>query len=210
MQLLLIRHALPLRVEGAEGPADPDLSEIGHAQARHLAEYLTDPATGEQIDALYTSPMRRAEQTAAPLAVALGRAAVVDDDLAEFDRDANEYVPLEELKATGDPRYLELVGGGEAADPEFEQFRIRALAAVGRIVAAHPGEHVAVVCHGGVINVVAAAVLGIDTPMFFAPDYTSISRIAAARSGERSILTLNETPHLRTTDLHRGLYTPRR
>ena len=41
MELLLIRHALPVRVEGAEGTAaDPELAELGHEQARALAEYL--------------------------------------------------------------------------------------------------------------------------------------------------------------------------
>ena len=40
MELILIRHALPVRMEVTEGTADPHLDERGHAQARHLAEYL--------------------------------------------------------------------------------------------------------------------------------------------------------------------------
>ena len=59
--------------------------------------------------------------------------------------------------------------------------------AVERIVAAHPGQRVAVVCHGGVINAYAGHVLGIDEPLFFLPAYTSISRVLAASTGERSI-----------------------
>jgi probable phosphoglycerate mutase len=43
MELLLIRHALPVRVEGAEGTAaDPDLSDLGHEQAKALAAWLAD------------------------------------------------------------------------------------------------------------------------------------------------------------------------
>jgi hypothetical protein len=53
------------------------------------------------------------------------------------------------------------------------------------------------VCHGGVINAWASHVLGIAELLFFAPDYTSINRFFAASSGERSVATLGETPHLR-------------
>ena len=53
------------------------------------------------------------------------------------------------------------------------------------------------VCHGGVINGWAGHVLGLGPQMFFNPDYTSINRFRAASSGERSIVSLNETAHLR-------------
>ena len=54
------------------------------------------------------------------------------------------------------------------------------------------------ICHGGVINTYAADVLGLGGQMFFAPDYTSINRFMVASSGERSVLTLNDTGHLRS------------
>ncbi|MEY3619588.1 MAG: hypothetical protein RL726_2286, partial [Actinomycetota bacterium] len=60
MEIILVRHAIPLRREVESGAADPDLSESGVRQARLMADYLVD----EGIDALYTSPMRRAKQTA--------------------------------------------------------------------------------------------------------------------------------------------------
>jgi probable phosphoglycerate mutase len=69
--------------------------------------------------------------------------------------------------------------------------------AIERTIAAHGGRRVAVVCHGGVINAWASHVLGISELLFFAPDYTSINRFFAASSGERSVATLGETPHLR-------------
>ena len=68
MELLLIRHALPIRIEGAEGAADPPLAELGRRQADALAEHLVD----EGVDVLVTSPMRRAIETAAPVAERLG------------------------------------------------------------------------------------------------------------------------------------------
>lgn len=192
MQLWMIRHALPLRVEGATGAADPGLATEGHDQARRLADWLR----GGPIEAVWSSPLRRARETAAPLAAALGVDVLVDDDLAEWDRDADAYIPLEELKAEGDPRYQELVDGTWAGEDEGAAFASRLLAAMDRIVAAHPGGEVAVVCHGGVINVYVAHVLGLGQAMFFHPGYTSVSRVHAARSGARGIASINETGHL--------------
>ena len=63
MELLLIRHALPVRRELDEGSPIPSCAD-GHAQAEHLARYLAD----ERFDAIYASPLRRAHQTAEPLA----------------------------------------------------------------------------------------------------------------------------------------------
>jgi 2,3-bisphosphoglycerate-dependent phosphoglycerate mutase len=188
MELLLIRHALPVRVDegSAAGPADPRLSDLGLAQAKALAAWLAE----EPVDALWTSPMRRARETARPLADRLGLEPIQDEGLAEFDKDAASYIPIEELKAAGDPRWNEV--------PERpEHFAKVVVGAIERIVERHPGARVAVVCHGGVINAYAGHVLGVDAPLFFLPTYTSISRVFAASTGQRSIHTLNESAHLR-------------
>ena len=195
MQLWMIRHALPVRVEGVAGAADPGLAPEGHDQARRLAEWLQ----GGPVDAVWSSPLRRARETAAPLAAALGVDVVIDDDLAEWDRHADSYIPLEELKAEGDPRYQELVDGTWADEDEGAAFAVRLLAAVDRVIAAHPGGEVAVVCHGGVINVYLAHVLGLAQAMFFHPGYTSVSRVQAARSGARGVASINEMGHLHRT-----------
>ncbi len=188
MELLLIRHALPVRVdEGTtDGPADPPLADLGRRQADALAEWLAS----EAIDALWTSPMRRALETAAPVASRLGLTPVVDEGLAEYDRDAASYIPIEELKAAGDPRWNQV--------PERpEHFAGVVVDTVERLVRAHPRQRVAVVCHGGVINAYTGHVLRLDQPLFFLPAYTSISRVLAAGSGQRSIGSLNEAAHLR-------------
>ncbi|MET0159370.1 MAG: histidine phosphatase family protein, partial [Acidimicrobiales bacterium] len=64
MDLLLIRHALPVRIDDGEGPADPELSDEGWRQAGALAAWLAD----EEIEAMVASPLRRAQETAEPLA----------------------------------------------------------------------------------------------------------------------------------------------
>jgi probable phosphoglycerate mutase len=204
MELLLIRHALPVHRELVTGAADPELSAAGQAQAGHLADYLAT----ERLDAVYSSPLRRAVETGAPVAARHGLEPVVIDDVAEWDRMSPEYVPVEELKAADDPRWRALVAGVWTSDESPAQFRARVLAAIERLVDAHGGGRIAVVCHGGVINTYLAAVLGLDPmrPGFFYPNYTSIHRVMAAGTGQRSILTINETSHLRGTGLPIGLH----
>jgi probable phosphoglycerate mutase len=204
VELLLIRHGLPMRREVDDGAADPELSTAGHTQAEHLADYLA----GERIDAVYASPLRRAFQTAEPVAQRFGLTIGVVDAVAEWDRHANEYVPVEELKAANDPRWQAMLRGEWTVHDESpDDFRTRTVEAIEGLIAAHGGETIAVVCHGGVINGYLAHVLGLaDGQNFFYPNYTSVHRVAAARSGERSIVTVNETPHLRGTGLPIGLF----
>jgi probable phosphoglycerate mutase len=156
-------------------------------QAQALADWLKAEVA---VDAIWASPMQRAVETAAPVAEALGLPVTVDEGLCEFDRHADSYIPIEELKAANDPRWYEV--------PERpEDFVAHVVAAVERVVAAHASQRVAVICHGGVINAYCGHVLGIDEPLFFLPAYTSISRVLASAAGPRSIGSLNETAHVR-------------
>ena len=193
MELLIIRHGLPVRIDDAGGPADPELSELGHRQAQQLADWLRH----DTISAIYTSPMRRAVQTAAPLAHAFGHEPIVDEELAEFDRNQHFYVPIEELKAANDPRYQQIMSG-QPMEGEVDPFTFREVVtvAVERIIEANRGGTVAIVCHGGVINAYASHVLGIEFPLFFQPHYTSVNRFLASSAGHRTVGSLNETGHL--------------
>ena len=195
MELVLVRHGLPVRRELVDGIADPELAPDGRTQANRLADYLA----GEKIDAVYVSPLKRAIETAAPLASRLGISPVVEEDISEFDRNSKEYVPIEELRGTDDPRWLKMIRGEwEEGHDHPELFRQRVIAACERIIERHPGEKVVAVCHGGVINQYLAHILGIDTQLgFFYPQYTSIHRVVASRNGLRSLSTLNEVAHLR-------------
>jgi probable phosphoglycerate mutase len=205
MELLIIRHALPIRRELDSGIADPELSPEGLEQAEHLGQYLAQ----EKIHAIYASPLRRAQQTAAPLAKIQGLDIVTEDDVAEWDRNSSEYVPVEELKAANDPRWQAMVRGEwNVHEESSDEFNKRTIDAVERLIAQHSGQTIAIVCHGGVINSYLTHILGLSSFQqgFFYPNYTSIHRVAAARSGERSIVTINETSHLRGTGLPMGLF----
>lgn len=192
MELLLIRHAEPERVPEGPAPADPGLTPAGHDQAAALARWLA----AERLDAVVTSPLRRARETAAPLAAAHGLPVEIDDDLAEYDRETTSYIPVEELRATGDPRWHAMVEGrlAELAGTDPQAFLERVVGAVERLVARHPGGRVAVVCHGGVINAYVGHILGIRRPLWFEPFYAAVTRVEASRSGARTLRTLNEGP----------------
>ncbi|MCW2714670.1 MAG: histidine phosphatase family protein [Frankiales bacterium] len=196
MEIVLVRHALPVRVDATPdgGPADPELAANGHEQAQRVVEALA----GETITALYTSPSRRARETAFPLEQALGMTALVEEGIAEFDAQDGSYVPVEELRAAGDARWTALAAG-ELYSPNVDPvaFRARVVDAVERIAAEHPGGRAVLFSHAGSINAAAGHVLGQERPIWFAPAYCSITRIAAARGGRRGLVSLNETGHVR-------------
>jgi broad specificity phosphatase PhoE len=195
VEIVLVRHALPLRVELESGIADPELGAEGHEQAAKMAAYLGT----EDIEAIFVSPLRRAIETARPLEQRLGITAEVVYGVAEFDRNSREYVPMEELRAANDPRWEKLMRGEwDGADGNPNEFKTRVVQSIEDIIVGNPGGRVVVVCHGGVINQYLAHVLQIETQVgFFYPQYTSIHRVAASRSGKRSIVSINEAAHLR-------------
>ncbi|MFE9109988.1 histidine phosphatase family protein [Streptomyces collinus] len=189
-ELLLIRHGLPLA-----GVFDPRLSPEGTAQAERLAAWLVH----EDVDALYSSPYRRARETVAPLERLTGMTATVLDDLREWDTDVSQpYMPPEQIGAD-DPRAAALAEGRyEDFVPELDRdaFRARARRAMDTILDTHPGGRVAVVCHGGITNTYLATVLGLPTMFWFHPDYTSVSRVRRMPGGRIVLHSVNETAHM--------------
>jgi len=194
MELILIRHGLPLRVEREDGsPADPPLSETGRAQANAVGAWLAK----EKIDAIYSSPLRRAYETAQPLSERIGMSIQLEPRVAEFDQDSETYVPLEELKLIDYERWLQFMKQGYPDGMDLESFRQGVIEGLGEVASAHPGQHIAVFCHGGVINTLASDVIGLGFRLFFNPFYTSINRFLISSGGVRSVGSLNERAHLR-------------
>ena len=195
MELILVRHGLPLRREVVEGPADPELAPEGRDQSARLASYLAS----EKIAAIYSSPMKRALQTAEPLAQTTGLPISIVDEVAESARLSNEYIPIEELRAANDERWQKLLAGGWQSDSDtLESFRDRVISSLELLISHHASQRIVVTCHGGVINQYLAHILGISTERgFFYPQYTSIHRVVASQNGLRSVGSLNEIAHLR-------------
>jgi 2,3-bisphosphoglycerate-dependent phosphoglycerate mutase len=195
MDLLFIRHAEPERIAPGRGvPADPALTARGREQADRLAAWLAL----EPIDVVLTSPQRRAVETAEPIARAHGLQVEVVDGLMEYDAQSDSYIPMEELRSTNDPHLSAMYEGRweEFGAESTATFRARVATTLDEVVAANPGRRVVAVCHGGVINVALAVVLGLDRHLWFEPHYTSLSRLVASRTGVRSVASLNERAHL--------------
>jgi probable phosphoglycerate mutase len=193
MHLTLVRHALPERQHVEHGTADPPLSAAGLEQAQRVAAYLA----AERFDAAYSSPMRRARETAEPYIALSGLDLTISEGVVEFDRHTSSYIPMEELKRTDYAAWKAFVDGRYNEEVDILAFQDTVVRALESIIAAHRGRRVVVFCHGGVINVWAAHVLKMVPRLFFEPHYTSLHRFLCAGTGERNVVSLNETAHLR-------------
>lgn len=150
--LLLIRHGQSTwNAEGRwQGQADPPLSDLGRWQAAEAAAKLG------QLDVVVSSPQQRAVETAAILAGALGVGPVhLVDDLRE--RSAGPWSGLTrgEIELTW-PGWVEDGRRPEGYEPDGPLAE-RALRALREVVATFAGAVVLVVCHGGVIRTLEAA-----------------------------------------------------
>ena len=187
MELILVRHGLP---ERSEDTSDPPLSAIGREQAERVARYLGR----DRIDAVYASTMLRAIQTAEPFAALSGHEIHQREGIVEFDRGTGAYIPMEQLKRDDYPAWKAFASGNHGAD--IIGFRKTVVETLEPIVEENAGKTVAVFCHGGVVNVWTAHVLGMPPRLFFEPVYASVHRYMCARTGERNVVSLNERCHL--------------
>ena len=188
MELVLVRHGLPERTDAT---SDPPLTDEGHDQARRVAAWL-EPET---FDAVYASTMLRAVQTAEPFTALKGHALAQREGIVEFDRGSGVYTPMEVLKREDYAAWKRMADGEHGVD--IGAFQASVVETLEEIIASHSGQRVVVFCHGGVVNVWTAHVLGMAPRLFFEPRYTSIHRYMCARYGQRNVVSLNETAHLR-------------
>ena len=194
----MIRHARPGREVLPEGSsADPGLTDLGRRQAEATAEFLS----GEQIDHIVASSMRRAVDTAAPLAGRLGLDIEVSDDLRESDHRAHIYVPVEEM-SPDDPDSAHYFDPdrdpNETIFPDgYEPFRQRVVRGFDAVVASNRSRTVAVFCHAMVTGAYLQTVMGVDEPLKLLVDYCGVSRVVASSTGERTVRSINETHHVR-------------
>jgi broad specificity phosphatase PhoE len=192
VQLLLIRHALPLRSEPGQG-SDPDLSEEGIEQAKRLPDALAR----FPITRLVSSPQRRSVQTAQPVADALGLTVEIDERLAEYDRDMEHYIPVEQIAAEFPEELARLAQGHLPSSVDEPAFLARIDAGIRDLVAS--GDHedtVAVFSHGGVINALLHIILGTQKILSFNVDYAGVTRLLSSRTGNLYVAAVNGTEHV--------------
>lgn len=192
MQVLLIRHALPLRSEPGEG-SDPALSEDGMAQIKRLPDALAR----FPISRVVSSPQRRAIQTADPVAAMRELPVEIDDRFAEYDRGLPHYIPIEQIREENPQEWARMAAGHLPSAVDEGAFRARVRAAVDDLVtAADPEDTVAVFSHGGVINVLLHEILGTARLLSFPIDYASLTRLLYSRAGQATVAAVNSTEHV--------------
>lgn len=196
MEIALIQHARPERWEG-DGPADPQLTLQGISQAQRLVDHLTGPSA-PTFQGLYSSTMTRAVETASPLARELDLHLHMREDLVEYDHGLNFHLPTEDIQENFEEYWADLQQGRYVGhEINLPAFQDRVVGAIDNVIDSHEeDDRVAIVCHGGVISAYLASVVGNSQPLFFEPEYTSISRVHVYPGGRRHVLSANETPHM--------------
>lgn len=201
LDLLLVRHGQSQEYrEGvpfplADGHGDPPLSDLGHQQAQRVAVRLA----GAGLDAIYVTTLRRTAQTAEPLVARLGLTPAVEAGLREVFLGAWEGGLYRKMVAENHPiaqrmfaeERWNVIPGGEP----LANFHGRIRASIGRILAAHAGQRVAVFTHGGVIGQVLALAAGARPFAFNTADNASISRLIVTRD-RWWVRSFNDTAHL--------------
>lgn len=198
-ELILLRHGETdwNRELRFQGHVDVGLNAIGMEQARRLARRLA----GEKAHRLFASDLLRAQQTAQPVAQQLGLASVTDPALREQSFGQVDGMRVEDIKVqhpqawAGWLLFQEDYGmpGGETT----RQFHARVMDAVSRLVAAHRGETVVVVTHGGVLDMIyrTARSLGLSGPRQSEIPNAGFNRVRV-REGGIDILSWADTAHL--------------
>jgi broad specificity phosphatase PhoE len=143
-----------------QGHADPPLNSTGRAQAAELASELADAG----ITAVHSSDLRRAAETAAIVAARLGIEVIPQSGLREIDVGEFQGLTHGEIDARwpeARARFEEL-GFGWRQGETFEELSGRVVATLLAIGAAHPGERVLAVGHGGTVRAALAYADGLD------------------------------------------------
>lgn len=191
--VFLVRHAAHDRVDRVLCGRMPGvgLGEAGQRQAEALARRFAC----EGVDAVWTSPLQRARETAEPVAARLGLAARPSDALCEIDFGAWTGQAFDALR--DDPRWRrwneargsERPPGGES----MTEAQTRAAAEVERARAEHPDGRVVLVSHSDVIKAVLAGVLGLSLDAYsrFEVSPASVSALAVWDGGGK-VLSMNE------------------
>jgi broad specificity phosphatase PhoE len=195
--LSLIRHAeVEVRYQGIfGGRIDMNLSPRGHQQAATLAHYLKH----KRFDAIYASPMKRVQQTLSPFLNNGAPRPVVVPNLYEVDFGdwtGLNFAEVQERFGARASSWLDQLHAGTIPNAETAAgYRARIKPCVDEILQQHPGQRVAVFCHGGVIRQILAILLELPLPKTagFEIDYTSITEVEV-QPHRAEIQLLNFTP----------------
>jgi probable phosphoglycerate mutase len=202
-EIVLIRHGASAAAvpgepfETLEGQSDPPLAPEGRQQAERVADRLA----GERFTHLFVTPLKRTQETAAPLAAATGLEPIVVPELREVGLGEWEGGELRIRAAERDPMFFEVIaaeswdvipGAEPAAD--FAERVSRGLRTIVEQVG--PGAKAAAVVHGGVIGELCRQATSSRPFAFVHADNCSITRLVVFAGGRQLVRSFNDTAHL--------------
>lgn len=181
-----------------QGRTDLPLSARGREEVRLLSRRLQDSS---RFDAIYSSPLRRARDTAAPLTALHPGDLQLRPELQEIHCGSLDGMPLDEVRR----RFPDVWAANlRQADDHFRwpggesyhEFRLRCLYTVQELAARHRGA-VAVVTHAGVISQILGALMGTSPARWepFRPGHTGLTEIEWTAGGGR-VLRFDDRTHL--------------
>jgi probable phosphoglycerate mutase len=180
-----------------QGQLDIGLNDTGREQARRLARALE----GVDLDAVYSSDLLRAADTARALAGRLGLPLKTDPALRERAFGVFEGLTWAEVERD----HAEASLRWRRRDPAFgppggetlHNFVERAVGAIAAIAVRHRGQHIAIVSHGGVLDALyrAASHIPIDAPRTWQLPNASINRVLHGDEGF-TLVGWNDAMHL--------------
>lgn len=209
MRQYLIRHGESVsNLEGrVQGQEDVELSALGVRQAEAVAVWGRELVAREAIEEIWTSPLRRAKETAARIATALDLPLRVDDQLRELHAgifqghlwaDLEARFPEEVARwRSGDVNYC--IPGGESRAQLADRGRM-ILAALAR----RPARGMIVVAHGGILTAALGSLVGRSHPLLAVAAERPFTKLPALANcsvtqlewpGPR-LVSFNETGHL--------------
>jgi ribonuclease H / adenosylcobalamin/alpha-ribazole phosphatase len=197
--LLLVRHGSTIHSLSGRfsGRNDLPLDEPGVVQAKAIAGYidLLDP-----VDAILSSPLRRARETADAIAAPTGRTVEINDDLVELDFGQWEGLSFAEAKRAWPADLVNWLDSEQVAPPGGESFatvtqRVRRL--LGHVLASYPGQRVVMVSHLTPIKTLLRLALGAphEAVFRFHLDTGALSIIDYYGDGACSVRMLNRSEH---------------
>ncbi|MEN6320041.1 MAG: histidine phosphatase family protein [Syntrophaceae bacterium] len=206
-RIILVRHGQTEwnRVERFRGQADVPLNETGLVQAEITGKRI---AAEWKPEAIYSSPLSRAVRTAEMIAGHFDLPVKVHPDLIDIDYGKWQGLTPDEVREQW-PEMIDdwynkpsssRIPGGET----LEELRIRALKTINELVKWHDGQTIVVVGHTVINRIILLGVLGLRNDRFWRlrQDTCAVNSFEA-EGGDFTLLSLNDTSHLRAERQHR-------
>ena len=202
-RVVAIRHGETAwnAVARIQGHTDIPLNERGRRQAVAVAEALAE----EGLAHVYASDLSRARDTAAAIAQRTGARLALDTGLRERgfgEFEGHDFEAIRERWPEGAERWRRRDPGfGPAGGETLQGFHERCVQAALRLAAQHPGESIALVAHGGVLDCLYRAATGqsLAAPRTWQLGNATVNRLLWTPSGF-SLVGWNDAAHLDALD----------